>query len=125
MSNKTKENKEIILTEIKTIHENRINKYLFNEKLNLINKIVNELDNFSFKIKDTFNDFIKENISDNPNKKRKIGENEEITMNTYTMKDIFSYIINKINKKENINLIEEENRDFIFQCFKLKIGYPL
>ena len=46
-------------------------------------------------------------------------------MNTYTMKDIFSYIINKINKKENINLIEEENRDFIFQCFKLKIGYPL
>ena len=125
LSNKIKENKEIILTEIKTIHENRINKYLFNEKLNLINKIVNELDNFSFKIKDTFNDFIKENISDNPNKKRKIGENEEITMNTYTMKDIFSYIINKINKKENINLIEEENRDFIFQCFKLKIGYPL
>ncbi len=86
-------NKEIILTEIKTIHENRINTYLFNEKLNLINKIINELDNISFKIKESFNDFIKQNISDNPNKKRKIGE--EITMNTYTMKDILNYIINK------------------------------
>ncbi len=123
--NKTKENKEIILKEIQTIHENRISKYLLNEKLNLIKQIDDELDCFSLKVKELFNDFIKEYISDNPIKKRKITENEQISINTLTINDIFNYIINNINIKENINLTEEDNGDFLFKFFKLKIDYPL
>ena len=59
-------------------------------------------------------------------KKRKLTEEkEEIIIQELNLKKIINYINTIINIYEKVDITEEESGDFLFQLFKLKIGYPL
>ena len=41
------------------------------------------------------------------------------------MKDVIENIMKIIDSNEKVDVTQEDSDDFIFQLFKLKIGYPL
>jgi len=96
------------------------------KNLKFIKQILNNFKNFSLNVEELFKEFIKGYFLESSNKKRKLTEEkEEIIIQELNLKKIISNINTIININEKVDITKEESGDFLFQLFKLKIGYPL
>ena len=68
---------------------------------------------------------MEENYPSESNKKMKISENEDKKIHKVSLNEIKEYIKTLINTEKKIDFISEEPKEFLFQLFKLNIGYPL
>ena len=123
---KINEVKDIYLNEVKKINDSYIKSNSRLENLKIIQQILNNFKNFSLNVEELFKEFIKGYFLESSKKKRKLTEEkEEIIIQELNLKKIINYINTIINIYEKIDITEEESGDFLFQLFKLKIGYPL
>ena len=125
LNNKIKENKNSLLNEINEINKSilEINGLISN--LDLIKTVLLNLKKISFNIEKIFNDFMEENYPSESNKKMKICENEDKKIHKISLNEIKEYIKTFVNTNKTIDFISEEPKEFLFQLFKLTIGYPL
>ena len=125
LNNKIKENKNSLLNEINEINKSilEINGLISN--LDLIKTVLLNLKKISFNIEKIFNDFMEENYPSESNKKMKICENEDKKIHKISLNEIKEYIKTLVNTNKTIDFISEEPKEFLFQLFKLTIGYPL
>ena len=68
---------------------------------------------------------MEENYPSESNKKMKICENEDKKIHKISLNEIKEYIKKIINIDKKKDFISEEPKEFLFQLFKLNIGYPL
>ena len=68
---------------------------------------------------------MEENYPGESIKKMKISENEDKIIHKVSLNEIKEYIKKIINTDKTIDFISEEPKEFLFQLFKLNIGYPL
>ena len=68
---------------------------------------------------------MEENYPSESNKKMKICENEDKKIHKISLNEIKEYIKTFVNTNKTIDFISEEPKEFLFQLFKLNIGYPL
>ena len=125
LNNKIKENKNSLLNEIKEINNSILEINCIINNLDLIKKVLLDLKKLSFDIGKIFKDFMEENYPSESNKKMKISENEDKKIHKITLNEIKEYIKTLINTEKKIDFISEEPKEFLFQLFKLNIGYPL
>ena len=124
--NEISKNKSIFLEEIKKINNSQIKLFLLLENLQLLKIIIEELESFSYELEILFQDFINDYYFEPVNKKRKISETEILNIKyKVNMKDVIENIMKIIDSNEKVDVTQEDSGDFIFQLFKLKIGYPL
>ncbi len=106
--------------------DNYIRSLTLLESLKVINEVLIDLKQFTLNIDELFNEYLKDSNNNIILKKQKVSEtnlkivSEEI--NVAKIKNIIDILINS-NKK--INISDEEPSDFLFQLFKLKIGFPI
>ena len=125
LNNKIKENKNSLLNEIKEINNSILEINCIINNLDLIKKVLLDLKKLSFDIGKIFKDFMEENYPSESNKKMKISENEDKKIHKVSLNEIKEYIKTLINTEKKIDFISEEPKEFLFQLFKLNIGYPL
>ena len=125
LNHNIKKKKNSLLKEINEISNSILEINGIINNLNLIKDVLLDLKKLSFDIEIIFKDFMEENYPGESIKKMKISENEDKIIHKVSLNEIKEYIKKIINTDKTIDFISEEPKEFLFQLFKLNIGYPL
>ena len=117
------DNKEELLTESDKIKNEFCNNYNRIEKIILIKPALDGLKFFSFDINEMFNNFMKEYEENNSVvKKIKLDNKNIVEKFSPNLDEIIDFLKKLVGEKE-IDMSDDDKRDFVFECFKFQIGY--
>ena len=118
--------KEEILEKHLMFKDNYIRSLSLLESLKVINEVLIDLKQFTLNIDELFNEYLKDSNNNIILKKHKVSEtNLKIVSEEINVEKIKNIIDTLINSNKKINISDEEPCDFLFQLFKLKIGFPI
>ena len=118
--------KEEILEKHLMFKDNYIRSLSLLESLKVINEVLIDLKQFTLNIDELFNEYLKDSNNNIILKKQKVSEtNLKIVSEEINVEKIKNIIDTLINSNKKINISDEEPSDFLFQLFKLKIGFPI
>ena len=124
---KVKNIKEEILNKHTMIKDNYIKSMTLLESLKVINEVFIDLKEFTLNVDELFNEYLKDNNNNNIIiKKQKVSEEDiKIVSEKINLNTIKNIIDTTINSNKKINISDDEPSDFLFQLFKIKIGFPI